>query len=74
MKSSVTSRRTGGSVVLPFQSADRRERFLLDLRCGRIELRKVKIQNWRREVVVFVWLDLGGAPHRNPDSEEIPVL
>lgn len=63
----------GGSVVLPFQSADRREQFLLDLSRARIDLRKVKIQNWGREVVVFVWLDLGGAPHRNPDGEEIPV-
>ena len=63
----------GESVVLPFQSADRREQFLLDLSHGPIELRKVKIQNLGREVVVFVWLDLGSVPRRNPDREEIPV-
>ena len=63
----------GQSVVLPLQSADRREQFLLDLSRGRIDLLKVKMQNRARQVVVLVRLDLGGAPHRNPDDEEIPV-
>ena len=63
----------GESVTLPLQSADRREQFLLDLSRGRIDLRKVKMQNRGRQVVVLVRLDLGGAPHRNPDGEEIPV-
>ena len=63
----------GESVVLPLQSADRREQFLLDLSRGRIDLRKVKMQNRARQVVVLVRLDLGGAPHRNPDGEEVPV-
>lgn len=35
----------GQSVVLPLQSADRREQFLLDLSRGRIDLLKVKMQN-----------------------------
>jgi len=61
----------GQSVVLPLQSADRREQFLLDLSRGRIDLLKVKMQNRGRQVVVLVRLDLGGAPHRNPDDEEI---
>ena len=65
---------TGGqSVVLPLQSPDRREQFLLDLSRGRIDLLKVKMQNRGRQVVVLVRLDLGGAPHRNPDDEEIPA-
>jgi hypothetical protein len=34
---------------------------------------KVKMQNRGRQVVVLVRLDLGGAPHRNPDGEDIPV-
>jgi hypothetical protein len=63
----------GQSVVLPLQSADRREQFLLDLSRGRIDLLRVKMQNRGRQVVVLVRLDLGGAPHRNPDDEEIPV-
>ncbi len=63
---------TGGqSVVLPLQSADKREKFLLDLSRGRIDLLKVKMQTRGRQIVVLVRLDLGGAPHRNPDGEEI---
>lgn len=63
----------GDSVVLPLQSADRREQFLLDLSRSRINLAKVKMQTRGRQVIVLVRLDLGGAPHRNPDGEEIPV-
>jgi hypothetical protein len=63
----------GQSVVLPLQSRDRREQFLLDLSRGRIDLLHVKLQNRGRQVVVLVRLDLGGAPHRNPDDEEIAV-
>jgi hypothetical protein len=62
---------SGQSVVLPLQSPDRREQFLLDLSRGRIDLLKVKMQNRGRQVVVLVRLDLGGAPHRNPDGEEV---
>jgi len=61
----------GQSVVIPLQSPDRREQFLLDLSRARIDLLKVKMQNRGRQVVVLVRLDLGGAPHRNPDDEEI---
>ena len=63
----------GESVVLPLQSADRREQFLIDLSRGRINLKKVKMQTRGRQIIVLVRLDLGGAPHRNPDGEEIPV-
>jgi len=63
----------GQSLVLPLQSTDKREQFLLDMSRGRIDLLKVKMQNRGRQVVVLVRLDLGGAPHRNPDDEEIPV-
>lgn len=63
----------GQSLMLPLQSADKREQFMLDLRHGRIDLRKVKMQNRGRQVVVLVRLDLGGAPHRNPDDVEVPA-
>ena len=63
----------GQSLVLALQSSDRREQFLLDLSRGRIDLLKVKMQNRGRQVVVLVRLDLGRAPHRNPDDEEIPA-
>ena|ERR1035437_9214056 len=62
----------GGLITVPLQSADKREQFLLDIRRGRIDLLKVTHQNRARQVVVLVRLDLGGAPHRNPDGEEIP--
>lgn len=61
----------GESIVVPLVSPDKREQFLLDLSRGRIDLRKVKMQNRARQVVVLVRLDLAGAPHRNPDGEEI---
>lgn len=61
----------GQGLSVPLQSPDRREQFLLDLHRGRIDLVKVKMQNRARQVVVLVRLDLGGAPHRNPDGTEI---
>lgn len=63
----------GEFLSLPLESADRREQFLLDLSRGRIDLRKVKMQTRGRQVVVLVRLDMGGAPHRNPDDAEIPA-
>jgi hypothetical protein len=63
----------GESLSVPLHSIDRREHFSLDLSRGRIDLQKVKMQNRGRQVVVLVRLDLGGAPHRNPDDEEIPA-
>jgi hypothetical protein len=62
----------GVSLVLPLQSPDKREQFLLDLSRGRIDLAKVKMQNRGRQIVVLVRLDLAGSPHRNPDGEEVP--
>lgn len=61
----------GGAVSIPLVSRNRREQFLLDLRRGRIDLSKGTYQNRGRQVVVLVRLDFGGAPHRNPDGEEI---
>lgn len=61
----------GGAVSIPLVSADRREQFLLDLRRGRIDLARGTYQNRGRQVIVLVRLDFGGAPHRNPDGEEI---
>ncbi len=61
----------GGAISIPLASADRREQFVLDLRRTRIDLAKGTYQNRGRQVVVLVRLDFGGAPHRNPDGEEI---
>jgi len=62
----------GQGLILPLQSSDKREPFLLDISRGRIDLAKVKMQNRARQVVVLVRLDLAGGHHRNPDGEEIP--
>ena len=61
----------GESISVPLQSANGREQFLLDVSRGRIDLRKVKMQNRGRQVVVLVRLDIAGPPHRNPDGKEI---
>lgn len=61
----------GVSLVLPLQSSDKKEHFFLDISRGRIDMAKVKMQNRGRQVIVLVRLDLAGAPHRNPDDEEI---
>jgi len=61
----------GQSLILPLQSPDKREQFLLDISRGRIDLAKVKMQNRARQVVVLARLDLSGGPHRNPNDEEI---
>lgn len=61
----------GQSLTAPLQSANKREHFLLDLSRGRIAVMRVKMQTRGRKVVVLIRLDLGGAPHRNPDGEEI---
>ena len=61
----------GGQITIPLVSTARHESFLLDLRRARIDLAKGTYQNRGRQVVVLARLDFGGAPHRNPDGEEI---
>lgn len=62
----------GGSVTVPLVSVDGRESFHLDLRRGRINLAKNTYQNRARQVFILARLDVGGAPHRNPDDAVIP--
>ena len=61
----------GDSLVIPLRSDDKTEDFLLDIRRGRIDLMKATYQNRARKTIVLVRLDLNGAPHRNPDGDEI---
>lgn len=61
----------GGYISVPLEAADRREQFLLDIRRARINLAKGTYQNRARQLVILARLDFGGAPHRNPDGEEI---
>jgi hypothetical protein len=61
----------GGSISIPLISSDKRERFLLDISHGQVNLTKTKYQNRARQSYILVRLDFGGSPHRNPDGEEI---
>ncbi len=61
----------GGRITVPLVSTDRGEQFLLDLRRARIDLLKGTYQTRGRQVAILARLDLGNAPHRNPDGQEI---
>ncbi|MCF7809651.1 hypothetical protein K9N50_01545 [bacterium] len=61
----------GGKVIIPLLSRDQKIDFLLDIERGRINLLKGKYQNRTHRAIILVRIDFGGAPHRNPDGEEI---
>ena len=62
----------GEFIKVPLISPDKREHFILDVGVyGSIAL-KVTHQNRARSVVILVRLDIGGAPHRNPDGKTVP--
>lgn len=50
---------------------DRHERFIFDVLRGTLRLSKVKYQTRGRKIFVLVRLDIGGAPHTNPDGNKI---
>jgi uncharacterized protein DUF6978 len=62
----------GGSLRIPLLSKDKREEFMLDIYRSNIRLSKNSFQNRVRKSIVLVRIDIDGAPHRNPDGEEIP--
>jgi hypothetical protein len=62
----------GARLALPLESADGREKFVLDVSRGRIRLEQCTYQNRARSAVVLLRLDLGGPPHQNPDHTIIP--
>ena len=61
----------GDALIASLESINGREKFLLDVRRGRIALEKGSYQNRARVTIVLARLDFGGAPHRNPDGERI---
>ena len=61
----------GGALRIPLQSADRRESFFLDITRNQIKLSKGTYQNRARGVAILARVDFGGAPHRNPDDQEV---
>lgn len=62
----------GGKIEIPLVSADRKEEFKLDINRSYINLSKNSFQNRARKTIVLLRLDLGGAPHKNPDGTVIP--
>lgn len=62
---------TSGRVEVPLSDLDGREDFQLDIRRARIDLTKGTKQTRTRQTIILVRLDFGGAPHRNPDGEEV---
>jgi hypothetical protein len=62
----------GDRLVVPLTSVDRRENFLLDVTRFQIKLTKATYQNRARVAIILYRLDIDGAPHRNPDGQEIP--
>lgn len=60
-----------GRIEVPLSDLDGREDFQLDVRRARIDLKKGTKQTRTRQTIILVRLDFGGAPHRNPDGEEV---
>lgn len=61
----------GVSEAIPLASPDGRESFTLDVWRQAIVLSKVRYQNRARKTLILARIDLGGAPHTNPDGSEI---
>lgn len=59
------------SLRLQLKSADGHEEFWLDIFNSKIELYKYSFNNRARKTFVLARLDIGGAPHRNPDDTHI---
>jgi len=62
----------GEQLTIPLASANKREKFILDMHRGNINLQKITHQMRGRGIIVLVRLDIEGPPHRNPDGEEVP--
>lgn len=58
-------------IVVPLVSADKRENFLLDVTRYQIKLTKATFQNRARVAIILYRLDIDGAPHWNPDGQEV---
>lgn len=61
----------GERLSIPLLSADEKENFNVDVNRRSIALYKCTFNGRARGNVILARLDLNGAPHRNPDGEEI---
>lgn len=62
----------GRKLSVELLSTDKRERFNFDMSRSFVSISKLTLQTRGRVVVVLARLDIDGAPHRNPDYEELP--
>lgn len=62
----------GERLSLVLTSVDQRETFAVDVNRASIALSKCTFNGRARTTIVLARLDLGGAPHRNPDGVEMP--
>ncbi|MGC2298048.1 MAG: hypothetical protein WA476_04540 [Acidobacteriaceae bacterium] len=60
-----------GQIMVPLTSTDKRENFMLDVTRSGIKLAKATYQNRARVAIILYRLDIDGAPHRNPDGQEV---
>jgi hypothetical protein len=61
-----------GKLTIPLEDLSGREAFILDLARGGISLERRTYQTRARQTVILARIDFG-APHRNPDGEEVGV-
>jgi hypothetical protein len=64
---------SGGKLIIPFTSTDKRENFLFDIFRGSIRITKITYQNRVRKAFVLRRLDLDGPSHINPQTETVPM-
>lgn len=58
----------GEKLIINLQSTDGRERFILDVARGKIEIRKATYQSRYHKIIILNRLDVVGPPHTNPDG------
>ena len=63
----------GGYLRIPIISEDGRESFLLDVNRGKIRLTKCTFQERYQDIFILARLDVGGAPHSNPEVASVPL-
>ena len=64
---------SGEKVIIPFNSADKRENFLFDIYRGSIKITKTVYQNRVRKAYILRRLDFDGSSHPNPEVETVPL-
>lgn len=61
----------GGRIEIPLESENHHESFTLMITRGRIDMYKNSYQSLARRVIILARVDIAGAPHCNPDGEQI---